>query len=348
MVVGLDVKYSVMLVPVTMFCWITAMLNPIIMLKCVGPNCRVKMRSKYDDFGIDYQNYSQWRGGDNISLQSDGNVTLMRFNHGYVKCDNSCDDCEGKENASETCTDYNDTEFQLLLELLEDLNETKDEDDTFNYSLPYWLRPNCSCKDWCAHCDDQDYVQLPGDGKPRTMQNYWNELSKHCRQWEEELDSAEGQMCKLFRRFYITMILTVIGILQLGIVLVLMMFMEYTNFHIFYGGKCKCCFISVRVKKVLYTVLLIVPVTFMLVVGVTLALGNTDEMLKNYFELIGAEFVLNWNTRGVYMFWISMALGALSIVVMMMSGRTERHLRTIINYRRGVVYSDGNWKPHSS
>jgi len=337
----------VMLVPVTMFFYITAMLNPIIELECIGEDtCRDSMHSKYDDNFAKYKNYSHWRGGNNVSLQSHGNVTLMRFNHGYVKCDSSCDDCEGKENASETCTDYNDTEFQLLLELLDELNE--DENDPFNYSLPYWLRPNCSCKDWCAQCDDQDYVQLPGDGKPRTMQNYWNELSKHCRHWEEELGSTEGEMCKLFRSFYITMVLTVIGILQLGIVLVLMMFMEYTNFHIFYGGRCKCCFISLRKKKVIYTFLLVVPVTFMLVVGVSFTYGNTDDMLKNYFDLIGAEFHLHWNTKGVWMFWISMALGTLSIVVMMMSGKTTRHLRKIINYRRGVVYDEGNWKPHSS
>jgi len=336
----------VMLVPVTMFFYITAMLNPIIKLKCVD-NCRVQMRTEYDDDFGPWDDYAHWRGGDNVTLQSNGNVTLMRFNHGYVKCDTSCDDCEGKENVSETCTDYNDTEFQQLLQKLEDLRETYK--DSRNYTLPYWLNPNCSCKVWCSKCDDQDYVALPGDGKPRQMQNYWNELGKHCREWEQQLNSTKGgEMCKLFDTFQMTMALTVCGILMLGLVLMLMMFMEYTNFHIFYGGRCKFCFISVRAKKVLFTVLLTVPVTFMLVVGVTLVYGNTDEMLNNYFTLIGANFELDWNTNGVYMFWISMALGILSILVMMISGKTTRHLRTIINYRRGVVYSDGNWKPHSS
>jgi len=346
MVDGLDVKYSVMLVSVTMFTYITAMLNPYIMLKCKGDSCREKMRTEYDDDFGDFQTYSDWRAG-NITLQSDGNVTLMRFNHGYVKCDSSCDDCEGKENVSETCTDYNDTQFQELLQKLEDLKLTYNDSD---YTLPYWLNPNCSCKVWCSRCDAQDYVSLPGDGKPRTMQNYWNELEKNCRDWEEELGSTDGEMCKLFRSFWVTMQLTVSGILMLGLVLMLMMFMEYTNFHIFYGGKCKFCFIPLRAKKVLFTVLLTVPVTFMLVVGVTLQYGDTNEMLDNYFKLIGAEteFDLVWKTKGVYMFWVSMGLGTLSIVVMIMSGKTTRHRRTIINYRRGVVYSDGNWKPHSS
>jgi len=347
MVDGLNVKYSVMLVPVIMFIYITAMLNPIIKLECVGDSCREKMRTEYDDDFGNYISYAQWRVGVNKTLQSHGNVTLMRFNHGYVKCDSSCNDCKGKENASETCTDYDDKKFQLLLK---NLNILKEKYNDSNFTLPYWLNPNCSCKDWCKHCDDQDYVSLPTDGKHRTMQNYWSELETNCEQWENELGPSNGEMCKLFRSFRVTMILAVSGILMLGIVLMLMMFMEYTNFHIFYGGKCKFCFISLRAKKVLFTVLLAVPVTFMLVVGVTLAYGDTEEMLNNYFKFIGAEdqFNIVWNNRVVWMFWISMALGALSIVVMMRSGKTTRHLRTIINYRRGVVYSGGKWKPHSS
>jgi len=344
MVDGLDVKYSVMLVPVTMFFYITAMLNPIIKLICDVDNfdnCREKMRSKWDDDFGDYADYLDWRGG-NRSLQSDGNVTLLGFTHGYVVCD-SCEDCEDNE----TCADYDDNEFQKLLRKLGSLDSDNDTKDDYNWSLPSWLNPNCSCKDWCANCDGQDLVSLPGNGT-RTMNNLWYELLTQCEEWEMELGTTDGEMCKLFRSFSITMALTVGGILMLGIVWVLMMFMEYTNFHIFYGGKCKFCFISLRVKKVLFTVLLTVPVTFMLIVGVTVVYGPTEELLNNYFRLIGAKFIYIRNTNGVIMFWISMGLGILSILVMMMSGKTTRHLRTIIHYRRGVVYSDGNWKPHSS
>jgi len=363
MVDGLDVKYSMMLVTVTMFFYITAMLNPIIKLHCDGPNCRNRMQSVFDsDFGI-YDNYANWRNG-TANLQSDGNVTLMRFHHGYVKCDHRCKDCEGVENASEMCTDYDDTEYQLLLLNLTRLNDSyskfnhthlTENDETlhknwsnFSWTIPGYLVPNCECREWCKDCSDLNLVSLPGD-KYRHVQNYWNELEKDCLKREEALNSTEGVMCDMFQTFWFTMALTLTGFGWLGAVLLLMMFMEYTNFHIFYGGKLKCCFISIRVKKALFTVLLSAPVTFMLYIWIKLRhVGDTEEMLTKYFDLIEAQFVFDWKTRGVYMFWISMALGTLSVMAMMMAGKTTRHLRTIIDYRRGVEYKDGNWKPHSS
>jgi len=347
MVVGLDIKYSVMLIPVTMFFYLTAIMNPIIELKCVGPNCRKRMHSKFDKNFSRFDSYEEWRNGSE-SLQSDGNVTLIRFSHGYVKCDSDCDDCEGKDGASETCTNYNDTEYQLLLDGMENLTESV---IGFNHTLPTYLEPNCNCRDWCTNCDDYDLVSLPGDedGLHRHMQNFWNKLQTNCKAWEMEFGSSDGEMCKLFERFYFTMALTVIGFVWLGAVLVLMMFMEYTNFHIFNDGKCKCCFRTPRFKKILFTVLLTAPVSFMMYIGLKLMyVGNTEELLDKYFELVGAEFEYDWDTRGVTMFWISMALALLSIVVMMLTGTTQRHLRTIINYRRGVEYNGVSWKPHMS
>jgi len=340
MVVGLDIKYAVMLIPLTMFFYLTAILNPIITLRCKGVDCRPRMRSEFDDDFDGFGNYTHWRNG-SASLQSNGNVTLIKFNHGFVKCDSKCDDCAGKDDASETCTDYNDTLYERMLDALADANE----------NLPNYLMPNCSCRDWCSGCDDSDLVSLPGDedGKHRHMQNNWHKLQKYCEEWEQDLGSVDGEseMCNLFNTFYYTMVLTVIGFCWLGAVLALMMFMEYTNFHIFYDGKCKCCFRTPWFKKILFTVLLTAPVSFMFFVWYIIVYGDTTEvLLTKYFDLIGAEFDYDWDTTGVLMFWISMGLAILSILVMMFSGTTHRHLRTIISYRRGVEYHGVSWKPH--
>jgi hypothetical protein len=337
MVVGLDVKFSLMLIPATMFFYVTAILNPVIILKCVGPHCRDRMHSEFDTKFDGFKDYKTWRNG-SANLQSDGNVTLLRFSHGYVICDWNCDDCEGKDHASETCTDYNDTAFEHFRDEISDYNET----------LPKYLVPDCKCREWCLKCDDYNLVSLPGDedGKHRHMQNYWDKLVKHCEEWEEELGSQEGVMCNLFDTFTFTMTLTIAAFVWLGGVLVLIMFMEYTNFHLFYGGKCKVCFISTRLKKIIFTLLLIAPLSFMMYIGMILWYGDTELLLTKYFDLIGAEFVYDWKTRGVITFFVSMGLAALSIVVMMLSGTTVRHERTIANYRRGVEYPGVYWKPH--
>jgi len=345
MVQGLDVKHSVLLIPVTLFCYLTAILNPIISLECTQPNCRKAMRSEYDDDFGDYDSYDDWRNG-TANLQSDGNVTLIKFKHGYVKCNSDCDDCEGKDDASESCDDYNDTEYELLLVDLENLAATETD---YNYTLPSYLVPDCSCRDWCSACDGDDLVSLPGDeGYHRHMQNYWHKLEQSCEEWQIEFGTDGNEMCDLFQNFYFTMSLTLLAFGWLLGVLALLMFMEYTNFHIFYNGRCKCCFISPKVKKALFTVLLVAPVLFMLYVQLNLVLGNTTEMLDKYFDLVGADFEYDWITRGFVMFWISIGLGIISVVVMMLSGTTERHLRTVVNYRRGVEYEGVNWKPHLS
>jgi len=345
MVVGLDIKYAVMLIPLTMFSYLTAIMNPIIILRCTGPHCRDRMRSQFDDFSDSkYADYSEWRNYSN-SLQADGNVTLIKFNHGYVKCDSNCDDCKDKEGASETCANYNDTEYQSLLNDIEELSEHPDIPE----HIPGYLDKNCSCRDWCSGCDDTDLVALPGDedGRPRHVNGNWYSLKTDCKTWQREgFGSENNEMCELFDRFVWTMALTVGGFAWLGVVLGLMLFMEYTNFHIFYNGKCKICFQTARRKKVLFTVLLIAPVSFMLIVGIQLQYGNTEELLDRYFDLVGAEFKYDWDTRGVIMFWISMGLAMSSILVMMFSGTTQRHLRTVISYKRGVEYEGVSWKPH--
>jgi len=347
MVVGLDIKYSVMLIPVTMFCYLTAIMNPIIILRCKGPHCRKRMRSKYDSFDDDerFDNYDEWLN-DSVSLQANGNVTLIKFNHGYVKCDSNCDDCKDKDGAKATCENYNDTEYQSLLL---DLANYSIFDIDIPEHLPDYLNKNCSCRDWCSRCDDTDLVALHADedGLPRHVNGYWNRLQTHCKTWQSDgFDTDSNELCALFDNFYWTMALTIGGFAWLGVVLALMMFMEYTNFHIFYDGKCKFCFRTPCFKKILFTVLLIAPVSFMMVVGIQLKFGNTEDLLNKYFELIGAEFEYDWDTRGVIMFWISMGLAITSILVMILSGKTRRHLRTVISYKRGVEYEGVSWKPH--
>jgi len=349
MVVGLDIKYSLMLIPVTLFFYLTAMMNPIIILRCAEPNCRKRMRSVYDDFEDDerFDNYSHWRNG-SVSLQANGNVTLISFNHGYVKCGSSCDDCPGKDDASESCENYNDTKYELLLD---DLLFYSTIDDNIPDHIPDYLNKNCSCRDWCSNCDDTDLVALPGvpgdeDVSPRHVNGLWTRLQMNCEKWQTGFGTEGNEMCDLFKRFSFTMILTVTGFAWLWAVLALMMFMEYNNFHIFYDGKCKFCFRTPCFKKILFTLLLIAPVSFMMIVGIELKFGNTEELLNNYFELIGAEFEYDWDTRGVIMFFISMALAILSILSMIFAGKTQRHLRTVISYKRGVVYEGVNWKPH--
>jgi len=347
MVVGLNLKYSLMLIPATMFFYLTAILNPIIILKCDGPNCRERMRSEFDTyFGI-YTDYDHWRNGSS-SLQSDGNVTLVWFSHGHVKCDSNCTDCAWQDEVSDTCTDYNDTQYEHLKITLENLTNTINDD--YNYTLPSYLEPNCHCRAWCSECDHYNLVSLPGDedGKIRHVQNYWNKLVKYCEEWEENFGSDEGVMCHLFNTFYITQMLTITAFVWLGCVLALIMFMEYTNFHLFYGGKCKVCFISVRTKKMLFTMLLVAPLTFMMYIGMRLLHGDTELLLTKYFDLVGAKFEYDWDTRGVKTFWVSMGLAFLSIIVMMLSGKTPRHLRIVANYRRGVEYAGVPWKPHMS
>jgi len=345
MVEGLNLKYSLMLIPVTMFIYITAISNPIIKLICKGSYCRESMHSVFDeDFG-DYDNYTMWRNGD-ASLQSNGSVTLVKFNHGFVSCDSNCDDCTWQEDPPEICEDYNDTEYQLLLD---DLDYLSVHENDYNYTLPSYLVPGCKCRDWCSDCDN-DLVSLPGDedGYHRHAHDYWHQLELRCEVWELELNSTDSEMCKLFRTFKFNMALTLSAFFWLFSVLALMMFLEYTNFHIFYDGKCKCCFISPAVKKTFFTILLILPVTFMLIVWLRLNNGDIEDMLTKYFNLIGAEFEYDWNTRGFHLFWISIGLGILSVIVMLLSGTTQRHLRTIINYRRGVEYEGVDWKPHQS
>jgi len=215
---------------------------------------------------------------------------------------------------------------------------------------PDYLNKNCSCRDWCSGCDGTNLVALPGDedGRPRHVNGYWNRLQTHCKMWQRDgFETENNEMCDLFDRFYWTMALTVGGFVSLGAVFFLMMFMEYTNFHIFYDGKCKVCFRTPRFKKILFTVLLIAPVSFMLIVLIELQYGNnTADLLDQYFDLVGADFDYDWDTRGVRMFWISMGLAITSILVMIFSGTTERHLRTVISYKRGVEYEGVSWKPH--
>jgi len=349
MVAGLDIKYAVMLIPLTMFCYLTAIMNPMIILRCKGPLCRKRMRSKFDDFSDDpdYANYEEWLS--DSSLQANGNVTLIKFNHGYVICDYNCDDCKGKEDASAACANYNDTEYQSVLKDLEDLSSEYPDDPDIPDHLPAYLNKNCSCRDWCSGCDDTNLVALPGDedGRPRHVNGYWNKLQTHCKMWQRDgFETEDNEMCALFDRFYWTMALTVGAFVSLGAVFFLMMFMEYTNFHIFYDGKCKVCFRTPRFKKILFTFLLVAPVSFMLIVGIRLQYGNTEDLLEKYFELVGAHFEYDWDTRGVIMFWISMGLAMTSILVMIFAGTTQRHLRTVITYKRGVEYEGVSWKPH--
>merc|ERR1719233_944301 len=170
------------------------------------------MHSKFDNFTLveKYDSYDEWRNG-SASLQSDGNVTLLKFSHGYVKCDSNCDDCEGKDDATEKCADYNHTEYKDLLETLEFLTENV---PSYNWTLRSYLKLDCKCKDWCSDCDDKNLVSLPGDedGNKRHMQNNWYKLKMHCKDWETRFNN-NGTMCKLFDKFSLTMNLTVIGFL---------------------------------------------------------------------------------------------------------------------------------------
>jgi len=358
MVVGLEIQYSVCLIPVTMLFYLTALLNPIIKLECTGPHCRSKMHSRFDIFtrNDSYNSYDEWRNGTS-SLQSDGTVTLLKLTHGYVKCEENCDDCEDKETAEVKCENYNDTQYKELLATLEKLNEKLPA--KYNWTLPSYLKLDCKCKDWCPECDHHNLVSLPGDkdGKLQ-VQTYWYQLwGDYCfdtqnETWQEgSVESKNNDtMCKLFKRFFIIMTLTVIGFLWLGAVLVIMMFVEYINFHIIFDGKCKFCFCTPCFKKILFTGILTVPFLFMLYIGSELLwLRNMDDLLRDYFEIIGATFKLNYkDTPGVIMFYISMGFAFLSIVATMLSGTTQRHLRTIKNYRRGVEYEGVSWKPHNS
>jgi len=371
MVKGLEIKYSVCLIPVTMLCWLTASLNPIIKLECIGPYCRSKMHSKFDTFINDnYNSYDEWRISNTTNLQSDGTVTLLKLTHGFVECETNCDDCEGKKNAIKgkenykvKCEKYNDPEYKDLLVTLEKLRNLSTEGNvppglaSYNWTLPSWLKLDCQCKDWCTTCDDHNMVSLPGvqygNNTNHTIQNFWFRLeAKYCKTGKNN-----DTTCKLFSSFSKIMILTVIGFVWLGAVLVFMMFVEYINFHIFWDGKFKFCFCTARFKKLLFTVLLIVPFSFMLYIATELLwLRKMDALLNDYFENIGATFnVTHHDTYpgvnidhypGVIMFYISIGFAFLSILATMLSGTTPRHLRTIINYRRGVEYDGVSWKPH--
>jgi len=344
MVQGLNLYCSMILLPFTIFVFAATMINPIVKLECLeghGFVCKDRRLSKFDD------NYDEWRypDGNNMTrLQADGNLTLTRFSHGFVPCySDQCKDCTGKKE----CADYNYTQYESLLADIEEYNANKTAEYGVNITddelieLPGWMVPDCACLEFCGDCDEQHLIKLPGN--MGHVQGLWAFLDcqEITREW---MLPNEEPVCDLFNNFFKVVTAGAMALLGIGVTFMWMCFLEYVNFHLFCSGNCKCLFISPWKKKIMFVVMLTGPL-FLLIWLLMNLYQETDRKLNAYFDAVGVAYKYNWNTRGYIMWWICIGNVCLSILAILVAGKTERHLVTMNNYRRGIDYANGETDP---
>jgi len=296
MVEGVEVKVPSFTWVVTCFVMFLAAMNPLVELRCkenYEENCKTDYVSKFDK-----EKYANWS---NVTwMQADGNLTMLKLTHGFVSCENKCDDCD-----EETCANWSYEEMKQLDDNLR--NHTAE-------GLPRFLRNMCYCADYCDGNCENGFIELPGN---KSMDANWIDMD--CKTLEADHNAAQngnsGKICGLVNLYRRACILTIACIVMMILLQITMLGLEYVNFDSFLDGRCRCLFCPYWMKKTLYIFLacfcLSVQVyTFLLVTE------KTDENLKAYFEVMNGEFKYDWNTRGYFLFLIAIGGSCLTIFTM--------------------------------
>jgi len=303
MVEGVEVKVPSFFWPVTCFVMFLASMNPLVKLQCFGENCKEDYVSE-----LDGQNYTDWMSANNTWnssdwddgsawLQARGNLTMFRLTHGYVNCEDKCNDCGDEDD----CYGWN---YTAMIELDNALHR-------YNSALPSFLTQMCNCADFCEDKCQNGLIALPGN---KSMNAKWMDMD--CKNLEEIHNATEsGQICglvNLYRRANILFILTLVLMILLQLT---MLGLEYVNFDSFLDGKCRWLFCPYWVKKILYIFLAFICLGAQLFIYIMVR-EETDDKLKEYFKVIDGNFNYDWNTRGHYLFITAIVGSFVTLVTM--------------------------------
>jgi len=289
MVDGVEVKVTSFFWPITWFVMFLALMNPLVVLECVGDHCRHNYVSEYDG-----DNYTTWYGN-GMWLQATGNLTIQKLTHGFVNCESECNDCEESD-----CKNWNYTGMKQLDKALQ-------KHDT---SLPSFLTTMCYCDDFCEGNCENGLIALPGDN---TVNSKW--LKMDCKATEKSFDAKNGEICGLVDLYQWVYIVTIACLVFMVLLQLTMLALEYVNFESFLDGRCKCLFCPFWVKKSLYIFLACVCLAAQLYTFITVY-TDTENKLDAYFEIIDGEFRYDWNTRGFYLFITAIAGSCVTIFTM--------------------------------
>jgi len=304
MVEGVEVKVPSFIWVVTCFVMFLAAMNPLVELKCKNgaeKNCKNAYVSKFD-----VVKWNNWTGV--TYMQADGNLTMLKLTHGFVSCNNSCDDCDENQ-----CLDWS---YEEMKKLDDKLREKKDEVGGDLDGLPDFLKNMCHCADYChgkGNCEN-GFIKLPGNN---SMDSNWIDMD--CKTLEADHNATEngnsGKICGLVELYTQACILTIACIVMMILLQITMLGLEYVNFDSFLDGRCRCLFRPYRFKKALYMILACLCL-FVQVYTFILVKTKTDKNLEAYFEVMKGEFEYNWNTRGYFLFIIAIGGSCLTILTM--------------------------------
>jgi len=310
MVEGVEVKVPSFFWPVTCFVMFLAAMNPLVKLNCLK-NCKENYVSEFDG-----EAYIKWRG--DTWLQADGNLTMFKLTHGYVHCENSCNDCD-----EENCKFWNYEEMKKLDRAIK--NRTN-----YNSSLPEFLTTMCYCADFCEDKCKNGFIALPGND---SMDANWEDMD--CKKLEADHNATDsGKICGLVDLYRRAHILTIACLVMMIILQITMLGLEYVNFDSFLDGRCKCLFCPYWIKKTLYIFLACVCLGVQLYTFLPVK-EKTDEKLDAYFDVINAEFEYDWHTRGYYLFIAAIVGSCVTIFTMVfLMPRVERQKKK--SYRNDI------------
>jgi len=323
MVEGVEVKVPSFIWVVTCFVMFLAAMNPLVELKCNNSskaNCKNEYVSKFDE-----EKYKNWT---NVTyMQADGNLTMLKLTHGFVSCNNKCNDCD-----EEQCVDWSYEEMTKLDDNLRNhSNETQGDDE----GLPDFLRNMCQCADYChgkGNCEN-GFIKLPGSN---SMDSNWIDMD--CKTLEADHNATEngnsGKICGLVELYTQACILTIACIVMMILLQITMLGLEYVNFDSFLDGRFRCLFRPYWFKKGLYMILAFLCLSVQLYTFF-LVTTETDKNLEAYFEVMKGEFKYNWMTRGYFLFIIAIGGSCLTILTMFFCmHRVERQKKK--SYRNDI------------
>jgi len=292
MVEGVEVKVPSFFWPVTCFVMFLAGMNPLVKLKCTDDTtCRKDYVSE-----LDGTNYTVWRDG-NAWLQSDGNLTLFRLTHGYVNCEDQCNDCGDED-------DCDGWSYALMKELDNALRN-------HSTALPDFLTQMCSCADFCEDKCQNGLIALPGN---KSLDAQWTDMD--CKDLEAKHNATEsGQICGLVNLYRTANILFIVTLVLMILLQFTMLGLEYVNFDSFLDGRCRWLFCPYWVKKLLYIFLAQICLGAQVYIYL-LVLQETNEKLDAYFDVINGTFDYDWDTRGHYLLVTAIVGSGVTIITM--------------------------------
>merc|ERR550534_1406073 len=245
---------------------------------------------------------------------------MFKLTHGYVNCENSCNDCE-----EEYCEFWN-------YEEMKELDWTLKNRTNYNSFLPGFLTTMCYCADFCENCFG-GFIALPGNDH---MDANWRDMD--CEKLEADHNATEngnrGKICGLVNLYRRANILTTACLVMMLLLQFTMLGLEYVNFDSFLDGRCRCLFCPYWVKKTLYIFLACLCFSVQLYTFL-LVKDKTDEKLDAYFDVINGNFEYDWYTTGYYLFITAIVGSCVTIVTMVfLMPRVERQKKK--SYRNDI------------